>query len=147
MTDRRAAILARCDELELIAKLACDAADPEDHGEWDPLGSGVVLDNQMRRVTSPVPGRIPTVRADAIGSHIATWDPAMVLTLIVGIRKLCEMHTLWDADATGYADVAEIMSDPGEPVSPKPWCRSCGGMTPWPCPTLVAVAEMLVEER
>jgi hypothetical protein len=146
-TGLRAAILARCDDLERLAKLARYAGDPDDDGQddgrWDSLGSGVVTDDQMRRVMNPSPIRIPMVRADAIGVHVATWDPAAVLALVGGAREICEVHQPEVDTAMAVFKRREV-------------CSSCRTPDQWrdgqnwgfrridhPCPTLGALARML----
>lgn len=66
---------------------------------------------------------------DAQAAHIAAWDPARVLGLVAGARKLLELHqpTRWGrchmcAWSDGHHSSAHER---------------------WPCPTILAVAEML----
>lgn len=144
--DRRAAILARCDELEAVAKAVLDSPEPghDDTGEWEATGSGVVTDLWMRRVISPAPPWISTERSDALGTHVATWSPTAVFALIAGARAMCEIHKLWDADE---GDLVAVEAVYGPEVRRGRWCQGCGGLTSWPCPTLAALARMLGVEN
>lgn len=142
MPDLRAAILARCDELE---KLANAAATREGGAVWHacyrPNEAAWAWDVATSLDGSG--GGIVDGRTEETAAHVAAWDPAAALILVAGVREIVTIHAPWDADAAEHADAAEVLARPGERVPPRPWCRSCGGLTPWPCETLTALAGML----
>lgn len=70
------------------------------------------------------------IRADAIGAHIATWEPAAVLALVAAAREMCEVHQPSHYDehhclGCGLDNTGEAMNRPDD------------------CPTLAALARML----
>lgn len=143
-TDLRAAILARCDELERLARAA---AEHEGGGAWmvdvrDSVAAHFVMADLMvdDELTMVIASDVPCQTAE----HFAAWDPAAVLELVAGAREMCEVHTPRviepyfvypdhvrnpdndDCEGCGYADGAE-------------WLRNTIG----DCPSLRATARML----
>ena len=122
-TDLRTAILARCDELERIAKAADD---PED---W-----------RARRAVGALALATPDDDMDRewwVGAHVATWDPDAVLALVAGAREMCEVHQ--PADDPDYHQPGCRgcgLDRTGE------WMERIGD-----CPTLAALARMLGVDR
>lgn len=140
--DLRAAILARCDELERLARNAgSGGAWAPDGGRWevDWTRRGQIGEVQVGPVgSSPLAESLPPVAA-----HIATWSPQTVLALVAGARELCEIHQ-------SEVDMAMAVFKRREV------CASCRTPDQWrdgqnwgfrrvdhPCPTLAALAQML----
>lgn len=142
-TDLRAAILARCDELQQLARDAADMVGGLPR--WLPMlasqdaGLSVAI-RPVRGVLPPIasPNRlildqaVATFEVPAAGYLLGAFDPAAVLALVAGAREICEAH------------------DPVLPVHPAnfPICSTCGNVSwdyseNWPCPTVVSLARML----
>ncbi len=88
MTDLRARILERLDQLEALAQSASA------YGEhWAPDCQDVDGDH-IDRVVGDGDEEDPTViYADGRAiNHIATWDPAAVLALTAGARQIIDVH-------------------------------------------------------
>ena len=133
----RDVILARCDELERLARNAgSGGAWAAGGGRWEVFWT---RRGKIGEVQVGPAGETPTVETlPPAAAHITAWDPLAVLALVAGARELCEIHGLWDGD--GADVVSEVY---GEQVAGLSWCKSCGGLTAWPCPTLAALARML----
>jgi hypothetical protein len=98
VTDLRAAILARCDELERIAKATKSPFYQLGYtGSWEPEKPG--------DRPSSGPSAVPTgvmvwdgddgmalCQRDTVAAHVAAWDPASVLALVSGARGMVAEH-------------------------------------------------------
>lgn len=121
MTDLRAAILARCDELERLAR-------DQPHGPWSVLDSS---SRERQRVTNGAALVIAECYdsgpAPTIADHIAAWDRDSVLALVSGAREMVAWHGL-DSDELEHCQTCE--DSPGKPAD-------------YPCSTLVLLARMI----
>lgn len=113
MTDLRAAILARCDELEQLARAASPS--PWSLGET-PFDSGHVYDADGYTVVSHEGDN-----SEANAALLVEFGPAAVLELVAGAREMCELHTLnWQN-----------------------YCEGCGAVLVGDDPSLRAAARMI----
>ena len=125
----RDVILARCDELERVARAA---AGPRDLSRWaSGAGDPCAVADWMAYGTRAL-DRARAAKPE-IAAHMAAWDPGRVVALVAGAREMCEVHQ--PADDPGYH---------------QPACRGCGmdRTGEWmerigDCPTLAALARML----
>ena len=105
--------------------LARAAADEEQDASWSDggeYGESVYTGGVASAVVAGPWGHLP----DATRKYIAANDPASVLRRCAADRKLLELHAQ-DSLPNGI-DLDE--------------CRTCGGVNePWPCPTLLTLAE------
>lgn len=85
-------------------------------------------------------GEVDDPQSMSDAAHIAAWDPATVLRMVAGARKLLELHRRYGDSATHltYPQAADtcIACGPGDN-----W-EAQEGECPWPCPSLQAIAEM-----
>lgn len=125
MTDLRAAILARVDQLETLAR------------EADVDYDGIIINF-----------------VSAMSQHMDTWDPAAVLLLASGIREIVEVHSQASGPTKGSQCGCWHFDYSGEVTTHTEGrcCEGCGfdGSDPPnheytidDCPTLEAVARML----
>lgn len=143
--DVRGAILARCVELERIAK-AAQAAHPgrwrAEAARWDGDRRDIECDGPC--VAGATDDMYGATGAEA-AAHIVAWDPPAALDAVAGAREMCEIHTPNQAAAQEASEKIYY----GRPVSPS--CETCqeagapydGASVDWPCPTLLATAKMI----
>lgn len=139
--DTRARILARCDELERLARDAESMAGGV--ARWLPTlatpgeGAAVVIRPVLDVLPpSASPNRLvmgevlATCPIGAVGRLLGAFDPAAVAGLAAGAREVCEGHrpSEWDAHHCRGCGLDRT----GEPLS-----------SPDECPTLAALARML----
>jgi len=137
MTDLRAAILARLDELERLARDAIKT-NPGGNGRWTAVevypDEAEVVDAdgaRIARYTHWYPDMADGMDPED-ARHIAAWDPDSVLALVVGAREMVGLHS---------PDV--------DPMFNRSGCVGCGSLPDYAdrhvddCPTLAALAKML----
>ena len=140
MTDLTTRLLAVIEETERIARVAIAALEDDEAAEWK--ASNVYGDDSGHPTEFDVWfGYIPDdstivrfyVQHSDVARHIACHDPASVLRRCAADRKIVELHGVM-SDFTG------------------PGCGSCGDWDhavsyeitdplPFPCPTLLALAD------
>jgi hypothetical protein len=145
MTDLRAAILARCDELE---KLATAAATREGGAVWHacyrPNEAAWAWD-----VAASLDGSgsgIVDGRTEETAAHVAAWDPAAAHELVAGAREICEVHRphlrdwamRWERGRREQIGLGPACEGCGFDPVDEAWRHSVGS-----CPTLRATARML----
>lgn len=113
--------------IKRVETVARAATERQPYDEWDAVGDD--RDGDTARKYWSVVGIAqmnPTPAARDLATHIALHDPASVLRRCAADRTLLELHAQ-DSLPNGI-DLDE--------------CRTCGGVNePWPCPTLLAIAE------
>jgi len=132
VTDLRAAILARCDDLERLAEAVGDETESW-HQPREFIGDPREGKTRRSHIVRDEADDVIALAANAdLAALIAAFGPAAVLELVAGVREICEMH------------------DAVQPVHPKdfPICSTCGNVSwdyseNWPCSTLRAAARML----
>lgn len=108
--------------------------------EWDMVVASTPLPGLIRPVYElwSGEGSDGTYGSAAVASHVAAFDPAMVLQLVAATRAVLELHTPIVA-----------VSDFPQPETREQRCSRCCDIDargheweplPWPCPTLRAVA-------
>lgn len=96
MTDLRAAILARCDELRRIAEAAAEWRP----GSWTAAGSVIESPDHLAETAMVAEAHSSTAPL------IATMDPPAVLALVAGAEEMCELHPLnWQNYCEGCGTV------------------------------------------
>lgn len=144
MTDLRTALLARCDELEKLAKAASRTRPGETWHVGEFLGEPAVTAASW----APEEGD-PMVIADVSGvaevaTLIATFGPAAVLDMVAAAREMCEIHVpVLDMAVALFGERREVCTVCRTPDQWREGQNWGERRVPWPCPSLRATARML----
>jgi hypothetical protein len=122
---------AKLDETDDVARAACHGGE----GRWSRSSDSYIDDETGKAVVN---GEFSL--SDARAEHIIRHDPASVLRQVAADRKILELHP---GERRGYAKV-----HPGGDrfEQTQEVCATCSGQDPnefepWPCDTLLALAE------